>query len=87
MKTIILYNYKYIYIIMSFTKIILNVVLIILAFLLPYIILIIGGKDLINKIGYGKMTLFSIYLVFLIIISLSTYRNRPTLFNILNKQN
>ncbi len=72
---------------MSFTKIILNVVLIILAFLLPYIILIIGGKDLINKIGYGKMTLFSIYLVFLIIISLSTYRNRPTLFNILNKQN
>jgi hypothetical protein len=72
---------------MNFTKIILTVVLIILAFLLPYIILIIGGKDLINKIGYGKMTLFSMYLVFLIIISLLTYNNRPTLFNILNKQN
>ena len=72
---------------MNFTKIILTVVLIILAFLLPYIILIIGGKDLINKIGYGKMTLFSMYLVFLIIISLLTSNNRPTLFNILNKQN
>ena len=65
---------------MSFLKIILTVLLIILVFFLPYIIIIIGGKNFINKVGYGRMTLFSIYLVFIMIISLSTYNNRPTLF-------
>ena len=61
------------------TKIIVIPVLI-LAFILPYLVIIIGGNTF-RKVSLIKMTSFSIYLVFILIITMITYIQRPFLLN------
>ena len=67
---------------MAIVKLIISIIVLILIFMLPYLVIIIGGNTF-RKVSLIKMTSFSAYLVFILIISMLTYIQRPSLLNML----
>jgi hypothetical protein len=67
---------------MAIVKLIISIIILILIFMLPYLVIIIGGNTF-RKVSLIKMTSFSAYLVFILIISMLTYIQRPSLLNML----
>lgn len=67
---------------MAIVKLIISIIILILIFILPYLVIIIGGNTF-RKVSLIKMTSFSAYLVFILIISTLTYIQRPSLLNML----
>lgn len=67
---------------MAIVKLIISIIILILIFMLPYLVIIIGGNTF-RKVSLIKMTSFSAYLVFILIISTLTYIQRPSLLNML----